>query len=90
MLSKNSLLATLGSLAFGTVVLATSPAAAAHKLHEYRCEEIRKLTNIDALLKIVRLHDACSPVALQRIVDLTRPAAGPVVAGGGGVLADAS
>jgi hypothetical protein len=82
---KNSLLATLGALAMGTTILAPSTAEA--KYHE-QCEVIRKLTNVDELLRVVRRPgDPCAAVALQRIIDLSDVAAGP---SGHNQIADAS
>jgi hypothetical protein len=69
---KSSLLVTLGTLALGATSVATSAEAA--DLFD-RCEYIRTLEDVGALSQIVRQHDdACSLVALQRIVDLTQPA----------------
>lgn len=83
---KTSLLATLGALALGTTVLSTGTAEA--KIYYERCEIIRKWTNVDELLKIVRRHDdPCAPIALQRIIDLSEVAAGPP---GAGHIGDAS
>jgi hypothetical protein len=73
---RNSLLATLGSMALGAAALSSQASAADYVA---RCDQICNMTDVAALSLIAKNHqDACSALALKRIVDLTQPASRPI------------
>jgi hypothetical protein len=74
---KSSLLITLGTLTLGAGAFIQSASAADIDFYN-RCEYIRNLTDVHELQQLVRQNDACSVVALERIVDITQPAQPPV------------
>jgi hypothetical protein len=89
--SKTSLLLTLGALVLGTGLGMSAAEAAQSDQIKQECEYIKKLNDVDQLANIVRLSDSiCATVALERIVELTKPAAGPAVVGAPLTVADVS